>query len=115
MLEREYRGSVFLARPSFLEGSQMNRVRSRSPLSRSQIAIDDKENLRRWMKHLDVTEEELRNVIERVGNSVGAVRRELNARKHSAAGCEQPPPEEDLDGDIVSLESQPSTEDDQPL
>ncbi|EKS41472.1 DUF3606 domain-containing protein [Afipia broomeae] len=62
----------------------MNRVSSRSPLSRSQIAIDDKENLRLWMKHLrmkhlHVTEQELRNVIERVGNSAGAVRKELDA------------------------------------
>lgn len=94
----------------------MNRVSSRSPLSRSQIAINDKENLRLWMKHLHVTEQELRNVIERVGNSAGAVRKELDARKRSATNCEQPPPEEDLGGgDIVSLVSQPSPEDDQPL
>lgn len=99
-----------------LKGSEMNRVSSGSKLSRSQIAIDDKESLCLWMKHLDVTEEELRKVIERVGNSVGAVRKELDARRRSTAGCEQPPPEEDLGGgDIVSLESQPSTDDDQPL
>jgi hypothetical protein len=45
--------------------------------SRRQIALDDPAALRRWTKHLKVTEDELRCAIEKVGNSVVAVRKQM--------------------------------------
>lgn len=48
-----------------------------SPL-RSHIANDEVE-LKYWTKHFGVTRDELRNVIEKVGNSAAAVRKELEA------------------------------------
>jgi hypothetical protein len=49
-----------------------------SPL-RSQIAGDNELELRCWAKHFCVTREELQNIIEKVGNSAAAVRKELEA------------------------------------
>jgi hypothetical protein len=49
-----------------------------SPL-RSHIASDDELELKYWTKHFGVTRSELRNVIEKVGNSAAAVRKELEA------------------------------------
>jgi hypothetical protein len=49
-----------------------------SPL-RSHIESDDELELKYWTKHFGVTRSELRNVIEKVGNSAAAVRKELEA------------------------------------
>jgi Protein of unknown function (DUF3606) len=45
--------------------------------SRSQIAIDDPAAVRRWAKHLKVTTMELQHAIDKVGNSVVAVRKQI--------------------------------------
>ncbi len=44
---------------------------------RSKIVLDGQNQIRHWTKHLGVTEQELARVIERVGNSAAAVRKEL--------------------------------------
>ncbi len=94
----------------------MDELTAKGERDRSHIAINDTESLRRWAKHFEATEDELRDTIERVGNSAAAVRKEINARKADRPACEQPPPEEEFGGgDIVSLETEPSTDDDQPL
>lgn len=94
----------------------MDRLAAKGQRNRSHIAIDDKESVRSWAKHFLISEEELRNVIGRVGNSASAVRKEISSKKQAKQACEHPPPEERLrGGDIASLEAEPSTDDDQPL
>lgn len=94
----------------------MNGLAAKGQSNRSHIAVDDKEGMRTWAKHFQITEDELRKAIERVGNSASAVRKEINFEKKAKPVCEQPPPEDELGGgDIVSLEAEPSTDDDQPL
>jgi Protein of unknown function (DUF3606) len=48
--------------------------------SRRQIAIDDPAAVRRWAKHLKVTTRELHCAVDKVGNSVVAVRKEMSIK-----------------------------------
>jgi len=57
---------------------------------RNKIIIQDKNQIKYWTRHLRVTEDELTQAIERVGNSAAAVRKELGAPK--------PPAVQDLHG-----------------
>jgi hypothetical protein len=50
-------------------------------LSRRQIATDDPAAVRRWTRHLKVTEDDLRCAIDKVGNSVAAVRKQIRLVK----------------------------------
>lgn len=45
--------------------------------SRGKIAIDDPAAVRRWTRHLKVTEDDLCCAIDKVGNSVAAVRKQI--------------------------------------
>ena len=49
------------------------------PRLRNHIASDDEAELKYWTRHFGVTHDELKNVIEKVGNSAAAVRKELEA------------------------------------
>ena len=44
---------------------------------RSKITVTSAIEVKYWIKHLGVTREELERAIERVGNSVASVRKEL--------------------------------------
>ncbi len=44
---------------------------------RGHIAMEQSHEVQYWTKHLGVTKEELRRAIDKVGNSVAAVRKEL--------------------------------------
>lgn len=46
--------------------------------SRSNIDTRDPAAARRWAKHLKITREELMGAIEKVGNSVTAVRKQID-------------------------------------
>jgi hypothetical protein len=48
---------------------------------RSKITADDKDEIKYWAKHFGVTPEELHSVIDTVGNSAAAVRKELGNRQ----------------------------------
>lgn len=48
---------------------------------RSHIVINDRDNARKWAKHFKISEEDLRRIVERVGNSVGTVRKECDFAK----------------------------------
>jgi len=52
-------------------------VRSKPTPDRSKIAMDHPDELKYWIKHFGVTQDELQRVIEKVGNSAAAVRKEL--------------------------------------
>jgi len=49
--------------------------------SRSHIAMNDAVNVRRWTKHLKVTKDELQCAIDKVGNSVVAIRKHMGIAK----------------------------------
>jgi hypothetical protein len=48
---------------------------------RNQIAMDDAAAVRRWTKHLGVTQDELHSAVDKVGNSVVAVRKQIGLAK----------------------------------
>lgn len=48
--------------------------------ARSHIAADNPAAVRRWAKHLKVTEEELKGAVAKVGNSVVAVRKQIGVK-----------------------------------
>lgn len=49
---------------------------------RCSINTKSNDEIRQWAKHLRVEKEELQSVIEKVGNSAAAVRKELASRKN---------------------------------
>jgi predicted RNA-binding protein YlqC (UPF0109 family) len=51
---------------------------------RSKIVLEQEDQIKHWTRHLDVTREELARVVEKVGNSAAAVRKELGAAKKIA-------------------------------
>jgi hypothetical protein len=50
---------------------------SKGERDRSHIAMDNEADVRRWLKHLGVTKPELQRAVDKVGNSVAAVRKQL--------------------------------------
>lgn len=58
-------------------------ITTKSPAFRGHIASDDELELKYWSKHFGVTRDELKNVIEKVGNSAAAVNKELEATRDS--------------------------------
>lgn len=54
-------------------------VTTKAPTLRSHIAIEDEVETKYWIKHLGVTRDELQRVVDKVGNSAAAVRKELEA------------------------------------
>jgi hypothetical protein len=52
-------------------------VRSKSTPDRSKIELHHPEEVKYWSRHLGVTVDELRRVIEKVGNAAAEVRKEL--------------------------------------
>ena len=55
-----------------------NDLENRGPQDRSRINLEQAHELRFWTKELGCSENELRVIVRRVGNSVDAVRRELD-------------------------------------
>jgi predicted RNA-binding protein YlqC (UPF0109 family) len=52
---------------------------------RCSINMDADDEVRHWTKHLKVGRDDLQRVIEKVGNSAAAVRKELAAQKSGAS------------------------------
>ena len=48
---------------------------------RTHIAMDDPSAVRRWTKHLGVTKEELQSAVEKVGDFVATVRKQIGIAK----------------------------------
>jgi predicted RNA-binding protein YlqC (UPF0109 family) len=55
----------------------MNGLTHKLQPDRSKINLHDPRELQYWLKHLDVSQEDLQRAIEKVGNSAAAVRKEL--------------------------------------
>jgi hypothetical protein len=50
---------------------------SKGERDRSHIAMEVRAEVRYWLKHFGVTQDELQNAVDKVGNSVAAVRKQL--------------------------------------
>ena len=50
---------------------------SKGERDRSHIAMQDEAEVRRWLKRLGVTRSELQRAVDKVGNSVVAVRKQM--------------------------------------
>jgi hypothetical protein len=48
---------------------------------RNQIAMNDAAAVRCWTRHLGVTQDELQSAVDKVGNSVAAVRKQIGLAK----------------------------------
>ena len=55
------------------------RLRRGQP-DRSKINMNEDYEVRYWIKHLGISKQELAKVVEKVGNSAAAVRKELGTR-----------------------------------
>jgi hypothetical protein len=52
-------------------------LQNRGAQDRSRIAVQEPHEVQYWTKELGVTKEELQRVVDKVGNSAAAVRKEL--------------------------------------
>jgi Protein of unknown function (DUF3606) len=55
----------------------MARVANKTPPFRSHMDVENETELKYWTKHLGVTRDALLSVVDKVGNSAAAVRKEL--------------------------------------
>jgi hypothetical protein len=55
----------------------MDDMKNRGPRDRSRINTDQDHEVRYWTRELGVTEDELRQVVQRVGSSADSVREHL--------------------------------------
>jgi hypothetical protein len=53
-------------------------LEDRGPQDRSRINVNEEWEVRYWLKELGVTEDELRQAVQKAGTTVGAVQQELN-------------------------------------
>lgn len=56
----------------------MGSITKRQTRDRSKINIDDALEIKYWMHNLGISREQLQGVIDKVGNSAAAVRKELS-------------------------------------
>jgi hypothetical protein len=52
----------------------MDNLRKKGPADRSKINMHEDFEVRHWTKHLSVSKEQLQKAVDKVGNSVAAVR-----------------------------------------
>lgn len=57
----------------------MDNLKNKGQPDRSKINMHEEHELRYWTKHLNVTREELQYIVDKVGNSAAAVRKQLAA------------------------------------
>lgn len=65
--------------------------RTKHPPIRNKVDMADPAQLRAWTRRLRVPADELRVIVEKVGNSVAAVTKEVELQRMSRRRCPQPP------------------------
>lgn len=65
--------------------------RTKRPLIRNKIELTDPAQLRAWTRRLRVSVDELKAIVEKVGNSVAAVAKEVELQRLSHQPCPVPP------------------------
>ena len=75
--------------------------RAKHPPVRNKIELADPSQVRAWTKRLGVSLEALKSVIDRVGNSVAAVTKEVELQHaNRPAPPERPIPDQAADGEL---------------
>jgi predicted double-glycine peptidase len=52
-------------------------LRKQPSMDRSKIAMDREDEVKYWIKHFRTSSDDLQRIVEKVGNSASAVRKEL--------------------------------------
>lgn len=65
----------------------MDSIKNKGQPDRSKISMTQDHEVKYWTKHLKVSKEQLQTVVDKVGNSAAAVRKELSSNPPSAAGA----------------------------
>lgn len=65
--------------------------RTKHPPIRNKVDMADPAQLRAWTRRLRIPADELRVIVEKVGNSVAAVTKEVELQRMSRRPCPQPP------------------------
>lgn len=81
--------------------------RVKHPPIRNKIDMADPAQLRAWTRRLRVPADELKAMVEKVGNSVAAVTKEVELQRPSHQPCPVPPiassiPSEPAEGEFVA-------------
>jgi hypothetical protein len=63
------------------EDDMPEKLTKRGKPDRSKIAMHEDHEVHYWTKHLGITRDELQRVVDKVGNSAAAVRKELGNKK----------------------------------
>jgi len=92
---------VFRAR----ENTAMQRIKH--PPLRNKINLADATQSRAWTRRLHVSADELKAIVEKVGNSVAAVTKEVELQRLSHQPCPVPPivspiPSERAEGELAT-------------
>lgn len=66
-----------------------DRLAMKGQQDRSHIAMNADDEVHYWTKHLGITRDELQQLVDKVGNSAAAVRKELAAKPEQPGGKEQ--------------------------
>lgn len=77
--------------------------RIKYPPIRKKINIADPAQLRAWTRRLRVPADELKAVVEKIGNSVAAVTKEVELQRSNRQPCPAPPiPSEPAEGGMTT-------------
>jgi hypothetical protein len=78
-------------------------LRVRRPPIRNKINTTDPAQLRAWCRRLGVPAHDLKAIVDKVGNSVAAVSKEVDLQRLSHQPCSVPPIESSIDPAKVGL------------
>jgi hypothetical protein len=78
--------------------------RVKHPPIRNKINTSDPAQLRAWTRRLRVPADDLKAIVEKVGNSVAAVSKEVDLQRLSRQPCPVPPIESSIPGEPAKVE-----------
>lgn len=81
----------------------MNALTRKEPAERSKINVASATEMKSWARKLKVSTEELRSIIEKVGNSAATVRKEIEGQALSARAPQTKRAQEQKSGATVSI------------
>jgi hypothetical protein len=70
--------------------------RIKHPPVRNKIELAEPTQVRAWTRRLDISPDELKAVVDKVGNSVAAVTKEVEQQRAAREAAESPPTEGEL-------------------
>jgi Protein of unknown function (DUF3606) len=70
--------------------------RIKHPPVRNKIGLAEPTQVRAWTRRLDLSPDELKAVVDKVGNSVAAVTKEVEQQRAARKAAESPPAEGEL-------------------